>query len=88
MKLPEINEDYADFVLNYAKTDGLNSLVRKLGMNSDNSKLEADLQPDLIQAFSIHFPDIDLTELDNTVEWVLAVSAAKMKENKNGSRNE
>jgi|SaaInlStandDraft_4_1057021.scaffolds.fasta_scaffold30335_2 hypothetical protein len=77
--LPQTNEVYTDFVLNYA-TDGLDSLVRKIGMNDTKDHLEADLQPDLIQAFATKFPEADLKELDNVVEWILVFSIANKKE--------
>lgn len=82
MMLPEINETYADFVLTYTKNDGngLDSLVRKMGLTADNEVLEADLQPDLIQSFSDKFPEASLEELDNIVKWILITSFAKLKE--------
>jgi len=75
-----INEIHADFVLQYARKDGLESLVRELNLSEDKKKLKADLQPDLIQAFSNKFPDTDLKHLDSTVEWVLITSVAKRRE--------
>lgn len=81
--LPEINEEYTDFVLTYVKVhgNGLDSIVRKLHLNDDKSVLSADLHMDLIQSFSDKFPDADLAELDDTVRWILIVSYAKLKEN-------
>lgn len=81
--LPEINEEYADFVLKYVKVhgNGLDSIVRKLYLNEDQTMLTADLHMDLIQSFSDKFPDADMTELDNTVQWIIITSYAKMKEN-------
>lgn len=83
MMLPEINEIYAEFVLEYTKTDGngLNSIVRDLGLNTDKTMLKADLQPDLIQVFSEKFPEANLEELDNIVKWIMITSFAKLKEN-------
>lgn len=84
MKIPEIKEDYANFVLNYAKKsgNGLYCLVKEMELNEDKTNLEADLQPDLIQAFAEEFPDVDLEELDTTVQWVIMISIAKQpKEN-------
>jgi len=82
-----VNEKYAEFVLNYAKKDGLYSLVRSLDVTEDKTHLKADLQPDLINAFFIQFPNIELSELDNTVEWVLITSISKMREKeKNASK--
>ncbi len=75
----DINDNHADFVLQYAKKDGLESIVRDLQLSEDKQKLKADLQPDLIQAFNNAFPDTDLTHLDRTVEWVLIASVAKRK---------
>ena len=82
MLLPEINETYADFVLTYTKNDGngLDSLVRKMGLTEDKEMLEADLQPDLIQAFSMKFPEASLEELDDIVKWILITSFARLKE--------
>lgn len=81
--LPEINEEYACFVLTYVKShgNGLDSMVRKLHLNEDKSMMSADLQMDLIQSFSDKFPDADLEELDNAVRWILITSYAKLKEN-------
>jgi hypothetical protein len=88
MFLPEINETHADYVLTYTKQqgNGLDSLVRKMGLNEDNTMLEADLQPDLIQSFSSKFPEANLEELDNIVKWILITSFAKLKENKEWKR--
>jgi len=80
--LPVIDEIHADFVLKYATKDGLNSLVRDLQLTEDKKNLKADLQPDLILAFSNEFPNVDLENLDRTVEWILITSVAKRKEQK------
>ncbi len=81
--LPEINEEYADFVLKYVKVhgNGLDSIVRKLHLNEDKSMLTADLHMDLIQSFADKYPDADLTELDDTVRWIIITSYAKLKDN-------
>ena len=78
--LPQIIDEHANFVLNYAKKEGLNSLVSRLEMDTNNIKVKADLQPDLIHAFSSKFPNVNLSALDNTIEWILIISVAKMKE--------
>ena len=83
LSLSDIDETHADFVLRYAKKDGLDSLVRDLQMSKDKQKLKADLQPDLIQAFDKEFPDTDLKHLDATVEWVLLASVAKRRDAQN-----
>lgn len=83
MMLPEINEIHADFVLNYAKTDGLNSLVRNIGLSENKDNISADLQPDLINAFSIKFPASDLEDLDRVVEWIILASVAKRRDELN-----
>jgi hypothetical protein len=76
--LPDINEQQADFVLGFAKKDGLSSLVRKLDLDDEKENLIADLQPELIQAFSNKFPEADLSELDNVVTWIILKSATRM----------
>lgn len=83
--LPEINETHADFVLTYAKIGGLQSLVRKINLNDKKDHIEADLQPELIEAFSVKFPDVDLKELDSVVEWILITAVAKRKEEKDAN---
>lgn len=77
MYLPDIDESQADFVLGYAR-EGLDKLVRKLDLDSEKENLVADLQPDLISAFSNKFPDADLKELDNVVTWIILKSASRM----------
>ena len=76
---PTVNENQADFVLSFAKTDGLDSLVRKMEVDKDKDMLVIDLQPDLITAFANKFPEADLKELDNVVEWIVLKSFAKGK---------
>lgn len=66
-----INEEYADYVLSISK-NGLNDLVRDIRI--DAGRLKVDLQPDLIEKFNNKFPDVDLNELDKTVEWILIMS--------------
>jgi hypothetical protein len=78
--LPEINEAHADFVLSYAKADGLNSLVRSISLDEKKDNVVADLQPDLIEAFSVKFPETSLTQLDAVVQWILITAVAKRKE--------
>ena len=75
MELPEIIDEYTNFVLTYAKQDGLNGLVRRLKFNKEKKCLEADLQPDLIHAFAENFPDVELSKLDSTVEWIILISS-------------
>ena len=75
-----INEKYADFVLRYARKDGLNSLVRELKLTDDKKNLKVDLQPDLIDVFYNEFPETNLTHLDDTVKWILVTSVAKRRE--------
>lgn len=77
MLLPEIDENQADFVLGYAK-EGLDKLVRKLDLDEEKENLVADLQPDLIMAFSNKFPEADLKELDNVVTWIILKSATRL----------
>ena len=77
MYLPNINENQADFVLGYAK-EGLDKLVRKLDLDEKKENLVADLQPDLITAFSNKFPEADLKELDNVVTWIILKSASRI----------
>ena len=78
--LPEVNSKHTDFILNYARKDGLSSIVRNLDLSEGKDHLQADLQADLIQEFSTKFPGTDLKELDSAVEWVLIMSIAKMKD--------
>lgn len=77
--ITNINEQQADFVLCFAKKDGLDSLVRKFDLDEKKENLVVDLQPDLIQAFSNKFPDADLVELDNVVSWIILKAAARME---------
>jgi hypothetical protein len=77
---PEYNEEYATFVLKYASKNGLHDIVSRLSVDEDQDNLQADLQPDLIQAFATSFPEVDLKELDNAVLWVLLTSIARLKE--------
>jgi hypothetical protein len=76
--IPEVNENQADFVLGYVGAGGLNKMVRKLDIDDSKENLVADLQPDLIEAFSNKFPEAELTDLDNVVTWILFKSFAKM----------
>jgi len=78
--LPEINEKYTNFVLEYAKTEGLDSLVRKINLNDEKNSIVVDLQPDLISSFSIEFPEANLKELDSVIEWILITAVAKRKD--------
>jgi len=75
-----INEQQADFVLCFAKDDGLKSLVKKIDVDSEKENLVVDLQPKLIQAFSNKFPNADLHELDNIVIWIILKAASKSNE--------
>ena len=75
--LPTINEIQADFVLTYAKNGGLNSLVKKISLNESKDHVQADLQPELVNAFTKEFPNVNLTELDSIVEWILITAIAK-----------
>ena len=83
--MSKINQTYIEFVLDYAKTEGLYGIIRELKLNKEKDSLKADLQPDLIQKFSIQFSDTNLKELDDTVEWILINAAIKMK---NGDEND
>lgn len=76
--IPEVNEQQADFVLSFAAKEGLNSLVRKMDLDDDKENLVADLQPDLIQAFSNKFPEASLNELDNVVTWIILKAASRL----------
>lgn len=80
MMLSNLNEKYADFVLTYAKKDGLNSIVTKIKLNETKTMIQADLQPDLIDIFVTTFPDADLKDLDIVVEWILCTAIAKRSE--------
>jgi len=77
--LPKINEAYADYVLSINK-NGLNDLVREIKIDKEKDCIVADLQPTLIEKFSIKFPDADLVELDNVVQWILLKSHLIKKE--------
>ena len=77
--LPKINEAHADYVLSINK-NGLDDLVRKIEIDKEKDCIVADLQPSLIEKFSIKFPDADLVELDNVVQWILLKSHLIKKE--------
>jgi len=76
--LPIVNENQADFVLSYVGTEGLNKMVKTLDIDESKENLVADLQPELIQAFSNKFPEASLTDLDNVVMWILYKAFIKM----------
>ncbi len=80
--LNEINEEYADFVLNYAKNDGLIKLVSSIKLDEINDNIVADLQYDLVVAFTDKFPDVDISELDTVVQWILLKAIIKQTESK------
>lgn len=80
MMLSNLNETYADFVLTYAKKDGLNSIVTKIDLDETKTMIQADLQHDLIDSFVTNFPDADLKDLDVVVEWILCTAIAKRSE--------
>lgn len=77
--LPNIDENQADFVLNYVGTEGLDKMVKNLNIDERKENLVVDLQPDLIDTFSNKFPEAELTDLDNVVMWILYKSFAKME---------
>ena len=78
-ELPKINEVHADFVLSYAK-NGLVDLARDIKVNEDKDCVEVDLSPTLVEKFSMKFPDTDLVELDNVVQWIIIKSLLLEKE--------
>jgi len=81
--LPTINDDHADSVLSIVK-NGLEDMVREIKVDKEKDCIVADLQPNLIEKFSIKFPDADLVELDNVVQWILIKTQLIEKEKKNG----
>lgn len=68
--LPKMNEQYADFVLSVSK-GGLYDMVREIKMDKEKGHVVADLQPSLIEKFARKFPEADLLELDNAVNWII-----------------
>ena len=71
--LPKMNEIYADFVLSVSK-GGLYDMVTDLKIDEDKGVVIANLQPSLIEKFAYKFPDVNLIELDNAVNWILLKS--------------
>jgi len=71
--LPKMNETYADFVLSVSK-GGLYDMVTDLKIDEDKGMVIANLQPSLIEKFSHKFPDVNMIELDNAVNWILLKS--------------
>lgn len=71
--LPKMNETYADFVLSVSK-GGLYDMVTDLKIDEDKGVVIANLQPSLIEKFAYKFPDVNLIELDNAVNWILLKS--------------
>ena len=71
--LPKMNEQYADFVLSVSK-GGLYDIVTDLKIDEDKGHVIANLQPSLIEKFAYKFPDVDLIELDNAVNWIILKS--------------
>lgn len=71
--LPKMNEAYADFVLSVSK-GGLYDMVTELKMDDEKGHVVANLQPSLIEKFAYKFPDVDLIELDNAVNWIILKS--------------
>jgi len=71
--LPKMNETYADFVLSVSK-GGLYDMVTDLKVDKDKGMVIANLQPGLIEKFAYKFPDVNLIELDNAVNWILLKS--------------
>jgi hypothetical protein len=71
--LPKMNEVYADFVLSVSK-GGLYDMVTDLKIDEEKGLVIANLQPTLIEKFAYKFPDVDLLELDNAVNWILLKS--------------
>ena len=73
-------DDYPTFVMQYAMQQdepSLDCLVSNIGMNDDNTQIEADIQPQLIQAFIEAFPDADIASLDEAVQHILLLSIAE-----------
>ncbi len=73
MILAEYEEQhYIEYILNYANDSGLYSLVQPgFDLNEEKNILIIELQPELITAFLIKFPDSNLDELKNAVKWIL-----------------
>jgi len=76
---PKINEVYVDYVLSISK-NGLDDMVRSIKIDKERDIIVADLQPTLIEKFSIKFPEANLEELDAVVQWILIKSYLIKKE--------
>lgn len=68
--LPKINEQYADYILSISK-NGLYDMVTEIKVDEEKGHVVANLQPALIDKFARKFPDADLLELDNAVNWII-----------------
>ncbi len=71
--LPKMNEKYADYVLSISK-GGLYDMVTELKIDEEKGHVVANLQPTLIDKFATKFPEADLIELDNAVNWIILKS--------------
>lgn len=80
--LPKMNEEYADYVLSVSK-NGLYDMVREIKVDEEKGHIVADLQPALIEGFARKFPDVDLLELDNAVNWIILKSRLIDLDNQN-----
>lgn len=74
-----INEDYADFILRFAKDDGLGKLVTNLSFDENEKSIKIESTEDLKNNFFSKFPNSTIDDLNNTIEWVLVTACAKIK---------
>lgn len=74
-----VNEKHINFVMQHVD-NGLSDLVSKLEMNENNTRLDIDINPVLVEAFKKEFSNTDLNELNKIVENILIMSIARIKE--------
>jgi len=74
-----VNEKHINFVMQHVD-NGLSDLVSKLEMNENNTRLDIDINPVLVEAFKKEFSNTDLNELNKIVENILIISIARIKE--------
>ncbi len=78
----DINENYAQFILEFAGEGGLSSIVERLEViETDEGKtLDMDLQPELLKSFKERFPLADIEDLNKTIDWVLLTAFSMTKD--------
>jgi len=78
----DINENYAQFILEFAREGGLSNIVERLEVieTNEGKSLDMDLQPELLSSFKERFPLADIDDLNKTIDWVLLTAFSMTKD--------